>query len=492
MAIKSKHILFAIMVLGVALHWNIWHLDIMGIHAWRQTQTMTVVENFAFEDMNILNPRINSRGAGDGIFRMEFPLMQWVFAWFYRWFGSELIIARMLTFIISMFGTFGFYKLLRAYGLSTFFSAIGAWCFAWSPVLFYYSVNPLPDNLALSLAVWAFVFLKRHQTDRSLRTLALFGLFLSLATAVKLPFILFGVGYIPVFVGQLRSKNASAAFKAAFMLLALVAPAAAWYAWVIPQWTNVALIGGVGAEAAFDYHAALNTIWGTFHALLPELLLNYGSVLFFLVGAVAFFSSAEKMKQFSVELIMLYFISLYYLYEVNMIGLAHDYYLFPFLPLLFIVVAAGAKKTLAHDSKWMRYLGTIAVFILPLTAYLRAEGRWTPMGNEAAVHANKDQLRNLVPNDALVVVGNDPSTHIFLYHINKKGWTFEQNWLTADQLSEHVAQGARFLYSNTELTENDQSIRQLLEAPIYDQDGITVYPVKQPTGSAIRAVTNPD
>lgn len=472
--------LTAIAVLGIALHWNIWNLDIMGIHAWRQTQTMTVVENFAAEDMNILNPRINSRGDGDGIFRMEFPLMQWVFAWFYKWFGNELIIARILTFIISLFSAFGFYRLLREYKQSGIVSAIGAWCFAWSPVIFYYSVNPLPDNLALCFAIWSFVFLKRHQTDSTIKPLILFAVFLSLATAVKLPFILFGAGYLPIFFQGTRTEKVKVALQKNLLLGLILLPAAAWYMWVIPQWSNTALLGGVGAEQSFDYQSALDTIWGTFHSLLPELFLNYGSILFLLFGIGVFF---QKKETFKVELSTLLFLAAYYLYEVNMIGLAHDYYLFPFLPFLFLVVAAGAKKILNHRLRWLRYVGVLALSILPVTAYLRAEGRWGPEENASLLVKHKKELRKLVENDALVVAGNDPSTFIFLYHIGKKGWTFEQNWILSGDLQEYIDKGAKYLYSNTDFVENEPSIQPLLGEPIFDKEGIKVYPLIPLNGS---------
>lgn len=476
--IKPRFVLVAIVLLGIALHWNIWNRDIMGIHAWRQTQTMTVVENFAAEDMNILDPRINSRGDGDGIFRMEFPLMQWIFAWFYKWFGSELIIARILTFLISLFSVLGFYRLLREYKQSELISALGAWCLAWSPMLFYYSVNPLPDNLALCFAIWSFVFLKQHQRDSSFQSLAFFSLFLSLATAIKLPFILFGAGYIPLFIERLKSENTNNGMAKSLILGLILLPAAAWYLWVIPQWTNAALIGGAGAEQSFDYQSALNTIWGTIYSLTPELFINYGSVLFFLSGIGFFFRKRDKISSFKIELTMLFFISLYYLYEVNMIGLVHDYYLFPFLPLMFLIVAVGVKLVIEHPSTWLRCVGIFALVILPLTAYLRAEGRWTPMGNEAAILQHKEELRNLIPNDALVVVGNDPSTHIFLYHIHKKGWTFEQDWLTSDELKNHIDKGAKFLYSNTNFVDQNEGINQFLKEPIFDKDGIRVYSLK--------------
>ena len=480
--IKPRLILISIILLGIALHWNVWNLDIMGIHAWRQTQTMTVVENFAAEDMNILNPRINARGDGDGIFRMEFPLMQWIFAWFYKWFGSELIVVRILTFLISLFSAFGFYRLLREYKQSELVSTIGAWCFSWSPVLFYYAVNPLPDNLALCFAIWSFIFLKRHQKDYSIQSLVFFSIFLSLATAVKLPYILFGTGYIPLFVERLKSGNYKDGIIKSLILGFILLPAAAWYLWVIPQWTNVALLGGIGAESEFDYILTVNTLWGTFHSLLPELFLNYGSVLFFLFGIGVFLQTKGKFSQFKVELSMLFFISLYYLYEVNMIGLAHDYYLFPFLPLLFLVVAAGAKKVLNHRAAWLRYVGLIALIVLPATAYLRTQGRWTPEGSASLLVKHKTELRNLVPDDALVVAGNDPSSFIFLYHIGKKGWTFEQDWILSGDLQLQIDKGAKFFYSNTNFVEEEPTISLFLGEPIFNKDGIKVYPLRKPEG----------
>ncbi len=161
-----------------------------------------------------------------------------------------------------------------------------------------------------------------------------------------------------------------------------------------------------------------------------------------------------------------------------MIGMAHDYYLFPFLPFMFLVVTAGAKIVIEHPMNWLRYVGVFALTILPLTAYLRAEGRWTTMGNEAAILEHKSELRNLIPDEALVVVGNDPSTHIFLYHIHKKGWTFEQDWLTSVELKDYIDKGAKFLYSNTDYVNQNEGIHQFLGEPIFNQDGIRVYPLK--------------
>jgi 4-amino-4-deoxy-L-arabinose transferase-like glycosyltransferase len=476
---KSIHILVAIMLLSIGLHWTIWDKDIAGIHAWRQTQTMTVVENFASESMNILEPRINCRGSGDGIFRMEFPLMQWIFAWFYQIFGHKLIIARILVWIISILGTIGFYKLIREYKQTETTSVIGAWCFSWSPILFYYSVNPLPDNLALSLAVWSLVFLKRFQQNRRRWDLTCFSIFLGIATAVKLPFILFGAGLIPILISVLRTDKLWTVLTTSLIVGVIMIPALSWYAWVIPQWNNAGIISGIGAEGGFDKQAALKTLWGTTHSMLPELLINYGSVPFFLFGGYQYIQRANKLAQFKIELSILFFVLAYYFYEINMIGLVHDYYLFPFLPLIFLIVAFGAKKMLANNHGIVHYFGILALLILPLTAFLRTTGRWIPSKMEMAILSNKQELSRLIPQDALIVVGNDPSMHIILYHLNKKGWTFEQNWLNAEELKDHIHHGAKYIYLNTEHFENNVEIQSLLEKSIFRKDGISVYPLKQ-------------
>lgn len=481
--IKPVPVFSLIVVLGVALHWNIWELDIMGIHAWRQTQTMTVVENFAFEDMNILNPRINSRGADDGIFRAEFPLMQWLFAWAYKWLGADLFYARLLTFIISLCSAAGFYYLLRSYKLAKNLSVLATWCWTWSPLLFYYSVNPLPDNLALCFAVWSLVFLKRYQQNASLKHLSSFAVFLGLATAVKLPFVVFGAGLLPVFIKHYHLRKKTAITMEMVLVLIGIGPALSWYAWVIPQWENDALIGGIGAEQSFDWLGALRNGWGMLHAQLPELFINYGSVLFFLAGLVVLFRSKDMLRKYGVEIAISIGVTGFYIYEINMIGLAHDYYMFPFVPLIFLIVAAGLRSILCQHRIWLRNLAFAALLILPVTAYLRSYTRWKPMGNEKPLLAHKSELRNLTPPDELVVVGNDASTHIYLYHLGKKGWTFEQNWLTEETLRDHINKGAKFLYSNTEFVVNDSSINKHLEDPIFEKDGLAVFPLKMPTDS---------
>lgn len=154
---KQNTFLLLLFALSTAMHFSYFSRELTGFHVWRQTQTQSTIQNFYEEDMNILNPRKNDRGNGDGIFRMEFPLMQWSIAVLYKAFGSHLILTRLCMFLISIFSILGIYKLVLRLFNDFLTAKIAAWAFTFSPCFFYYAVNPLPDNLALCFAIWGLV-----------------------------------------------------------------------------------------------------------------------------------------------------------------------------------------------------------------------------------------------------------------------------------------------------------------------------------------------
>lgn len=477
-ALKPAYLLLGFIILGIVLHWGIWNQELFGIHEWRQTQTMQVVENFATEDHNILNPRVNSRGDGTGIFRMEFPLMQWIFSWFFLWSGGKIIAIRIATFLISLLSVIGVFNLLKTYNLPNNISALGAWCFGWSPVLFYYSVNPMPDNLALALGIWSLIFLRRYSQHESGLNLIAFGFFLCLATLVKLPFILFGAALIPSLVGNFRVRP-SETIRKAVIIYFLMAPALIWYGWVIPSWGQSKLLTGVASEAAFDYGSALITVWGIQTSLLPELFVNYGALLFFLIGVrYVFLNFGKVVKKYTPEFSILIGLVGFILYEINLIGVQHDYYLFPFLPLIFMVVAKGIQIALASQYQWLHKLTFVALLALPLLAFARTHQRWDAKATSKILEEYREELRSDIPNEGLVVVGNDLSTYIFLYHINRKGWSFTRNEMSAELLQDYINRGAKYLYSNSNEINTKPELQPFLETAIYSKPGMTVYPLR--------------
>lgn len=473
-------ILLSILVISFFMHFKEFSKDLMSIHVWRQTQTQSTIVNFYEEDMNILHPRRNDRGDGDGLFQMEFPLMQWLVAYAYKAFGNHLIITRICMFIIGLFTILGIYQLLKSLFRNTTLAVMGAWAFNFSPCFYYYTINPIPDNLALCCSVWSIAFFFLWYNNQRWLHLILAGVLLSVGTLCKLPFIVYYIVPALYFASQIFQKkwDGKKIMVAVVLFVPLTLPLL-WYLAVMPQWNGNMIVKGMfnNQEASkqiveFLLHNLIST--------LPELLLNYGSVLFFLAGFYFLFTrKAFKDSRFPMLLAWALAVLLYFLFEINAIGTAHDYYLFPFYPLLFALVAYGAFHLFNSKISAFRAAAFVALLLLPLTCYLRMQSRW----NADSPGFNKDlliyktDLQNAVPKDALVIAGNDVSHFIFFYYIDKKGWGFHNDELTAEQLQQMIEHGARYLYTDSRNV--DAGIKSHLDTLILERGTIKVYSLKK-------------
>jgi hypothetical protein len=169
----------------------------------------------------------------------------------------------------------------------------------------------------------------------------------------------------------------------------------------------------------------------------------------------------------------------YFLFEMNMIGKVHDYYLFPFLPLLFIIVTFGLRGLLRGRNIWLSYLSVAALCILPVTAFLRADSRWDEAepGFNKIYLERKDLLERLVKEDEYVVAGNDDSHFILLYHLDRKGWTFRRDDLDGTQLAFYRSKGAKYLFTDAAVDQKEEVAAQLGEK-LLDENGVRVYKLK--------------
>ena len=472
-------VLFLIPILSGILHWNVFDKELQGVHLWRQAQTQTVVQNFAELDRKILDPRVNNLIYEDGIKRMEFPIMQWIYSWFYEWSGGKVSASRWATFGFGFITVLGVYFLFRGQGFGKLMAAMVAWCFNWSPLFYYYTLNPLPDNMCLMFTVVALAFLA-HAHRRSSEGFFVGFLFaVGAAALIKIPYVLLTAGGIPFIMEKLRTKDFRSAISFVATGAIALAPCAIWYAWVIPTWGDAGIINGITTGGS-GMSEAFSIIWQTVISLIPELFVNYGSVLFLLFGTYLFLT---KWKQFQkvhhAFLWVLVAFLAYYFYEINMITTVHDYYLFPFLPLLFVAVGYGVRMAL-NSNKVIRILSIVLLLILPFTAYLRADSRWRIEGTQALVHDDMEALKNATPENAVCLVGNDLSTHILLYLLDRKGLSFSDDELSVERLEWMVNNDVKFMYSSSLMVENDSDIRPYLKELILDTGKMRVYRLDKP------------
>lgn len=255
----------------------------------------------------------------------------------------------------------------------------------------------------------------------------------------------------------------------------------AWYISVIPDRKGNPVVLGMyhsqdSVKQMLDYfqHTLLST--------LPELLMNYGSVLFFLAGFYYLIKrKSYKDSRFILMLALSASALMYYFFEANAIARTHDYYLFPFYPLLFILIAYGAFNCYSSGNKFKRYVTITLLLLLPITCYLRMQGRWNPdsPGFNRDMLDYKDELRGAVPKDALVIAGNDVSHFIFFYYLDKKGWGFDNDKLTSDELRTMIKNGAEYLYTDSEKIFANCEISPYLKKLIAEKGRIRIFSLKK-------------
>lgn len=454
-------VLTLVFLVSFLLHFRIFSTDIVGPHAWRQTVTQSNIDCFYEEDNSIFHPRQLARGNGDGIKQAEFPVMQWIIAQSYSVFGQSITVTRIFCFLFGLLSIAGFYFLLRESVAQQNVVYAGTIMFSFSPLFFYYMINPLPDLFALTTAIWAAFFYLKSDKNESAVGFAIASLFLTLAVLAKLPYILFAGIPLGILINRVREKKPRTGTVSLLLSAALITPAVMWYAHVLPgmQWN--AALGGVFSDTK-EGSPVVEALMGNLVSSLPELYLNYLSVPLFLVGLYVLIQKRKKLFREYLPFTLTGILALcYFFYEINLISTVHDYYMLPFIPLLFIVATAGWKHVSENGGRFLRIIATILVLLTPLTAFLRINSRWNvhDPGFPADWHAHRDELRVAVPDDALVIMGSDMTQAIMPYYVHKRGWTYFDYELTRVHLEELIGKGAKYLYTDCPATLRDTSLQ---------------------------------
>lgn len=446
------------------LHYRIFNLDILGPHTWRQTYTQSNIDCFYEEDNNILHPRVLARGETDGISPKEFPLFQWTGAQLYRIFSQSISVTRYYCFTISALGIIGFYLLVSLLTRNKMAGVAGASLFMFSPLFYYYSVNPLPDILALCTAIWSMYFFYRYAQSGKVKHSIAGALFLCAAAMTKLPFILFAGVPAGILINMLRSKEAGIKILKFALHLVFLTPVIWWYAQSLQEMKDNPVLGGF--LSSYENESSVGEIIsGQLISMLPELYLNYAAVPFFIAGLIYVFRkrSALFSRYLPLTLTALFLLA-YFGYEITLIGLIHDYYMLPFLPLLFIIAVAGIQYLNAQNRQWISYAIVLLLIIAPCTAWLRIDSRWSmdksTFNNDWYTY--RSEIRNAAPDSVRVIIGNDETQSILPYYAHKRCWTYVDYELSPERIEKMISQGAKYLFTDSEYTLNDSAMQHYL------------------------------
>ena len=480
---RPQYFFGLLLILQLILHSSVFNKDLVGFHVWRQTQTQNTIISFVEEDFNILNPRKNERGAGDGIFRMEFPLSQWITAIPVKLIGHPVLVTRIMNFIFAFLSLIGLYKWTGIYFRQGWILLAGVTMLSFSPVFYYYMVNPIPDNLALCFGIWGLFGFGMWRKYTHTKYLIIGLLFIALASLVKLPFVLYYAlfGWAIIFPPKL--SKLSQTIKVLFYGVLSVLPVMAWYIWVIPEWDSNGIVHGILQMNPEQKSQYWYYVWFHIRTTLPELMLGLPVVPLFVLGLYRLVRKGKNNIKLNGGYVLLVIVLIgYLLFEMNMIEKVHDYYFLPAIPLLVIISLLGIRQL--QDLKFNDHLKKVIILLLiislPVYSFFRIQSRWDRIGFNSDLITYKSELQLAVPSDALVCVGNDDSHHIFLYYVQKMGWAFEKNWINAQIIREMIDNGCRYLYCDSRAVDQKPEIEALFGMKVAEYGSIKVFELKKP------------
>lgn len=474
---KYRRIVFFIspVLLSFLLHLSIFKLDVLGIHVWRQSQTQTVIYNFTFSDNNILHPQRFDLSNGSTALLYEFPLYQWLVAQINHTLGYSVLNTRLFTFLCFVVLLFGFYKWILIY-FKEETALFSAYFLCFSPLLYYYCVNPLPDILALAFTQWFLVFAGRFQISQKTQELLLASVFLMLAALIKLPFVLFFVFLIPGLISPYKPKKISKRLFELGLLVLLLVPVALWYAYAIPSWKGNGITSGIlGNQKSTE--ELLSYFWHHLVSTFPELISNYAAFPLILLGIYIGIKNRKTLFRMHLPLSLTFVaVSLYFIFELNMIEKSHDYYLLPFVPFVFLLLSLGLNHII--EGKYRTFV-FIFLAIVPITAYLRIQHRWDEVvpGFNPAYLYEQQTIQSHIPENALCIIDFDESKFIALYYLKRKGYSLYKDELSTQTLKECLSKGASVL-----VTENLNLVPGNFPEFHFEQvysGGLKIYNIKQ-------------
>ena len=463
--------LLVILLFGAYFRLQYIQLPMAEKHSWRQITNADVARNFSEISMNILYPRVSWGGAGEPYVGMEFPLLQWMAAVFFKELGVRDVICRGIAVAFSLATLVGLYGL----GRCLWDRAVGrgaAFLYAISPSAIFFGRTFLSDTPMVCLSafgVWGFAsYLKEGK-----RAPLVWGTTTAaLACMVKVPAVII---LAPIAFLAWKAKGWALLHDRALLggLATIMLLTIGWYAHADVLFHRTGLgeaiwhpSGGYSPDIMAAAGPTLTVShWSTFTQLTDKefyttmlerawlLHLTPVGTIVVLVGMSLLWIPQRLMVDVWFATVVLFIL-------VTAEGNRwHEFHQLPML--LPAALYFGLAARCAFDGAWLRrfapyglgvaastiVLGVVGVVGFQESRVVRELFRPDALDRRPIIVGR--QLRDATPTDALVITveydrygGNSP---ILLYHARRRGWSFDAASITPDVIRQlHERYGARF------------------------------------------------
>ncbi|MFZ4712590.1 MAG: ArnT family glycosyltransferase [Bacteriovoracaceae bacterium] len=427
-------------------------------HAWRQTITNMAAKNFTLHNPNILYPTVDvmffDTVDTSGVSPMEFPIYNYSISLMARIFGWADWYGRLINLIVSTFGLWYFYLIVRDYinkklgEISTYLLMGSLWL--------TFSRKIMPDTFSMSLVLIGLYYGLKYlyELKNEKKNLFLFFLFSTIGILSKIPAIfLFAV--IPFYDHIIALRK-----RLTLILVGLLGliPIYWWYFVWCPQliirFNNRMFFTGKGLIQGFL------EIQGHFIQMsdhLTKFAFSYSGFAFLVFGLFLLIKNKEKKILSLCGVLTLIYIVFILKSGYNFVH--HNYYIIPFVPVLCLI----AGYFLTQIKKPWLFILMISIYTVDNISRKQHDFR-IPKRDLYRLNT-QNIVDQFVPANSLIATNGGPSP-VDIYFTGRKGWSMMQMEMTKEKILTLKSRGATHLIINRHNHDYQFSFEKLYE----DQD----------------------
>lgn len=418
---SKRTLIWAIILLGVILRCFQITAPLLGIAAWRETQTAMITRNLVQDGFDVLHPRIDWFGNNIAYLALEFPLYNAIVGFLYALLGEHEIFGRLVSILFSAGSMILFYKIARL----LFDEKIALYSLVFyilCPLSIFYSQTYMPESLMLFLSIGTIYFLLQW-TDTDKGTYFILALiFSACAFLVKTPvtiqlfppllylfwrkygkqillkpqvYFFFLLAYVPILLWTLYSQR----INAISYLDQVVGNLASRL-----ELISYVRIAGFSGVYVFAPHGVFLFVY----AILAKKHNDYEPlVVTWLIGIISygliFFRALQD----------------------------HHYYLVPFIPIASLYIGKGTQLSVEHLRQWrvskVVYWAAIVLFGITFLGFILLPLHHLSKQDLVFLNASNTVKKHTTPSDLILsatfhakknAIGNPA----LLYYSDRRGW----------------------------------------------------------------------
>lgn len=445
--------------------WEIFFSGPRGIHYMRQTDSLSFASQYFNTGYNFFEPKLFNLKNIEGNAACEFPITYYLTALLYSIFGKNVLILKLLNFIILNLGVFCVFKLSYLLLKDYIYASLITLLLFTSTVFNFYSFNYLPDTPALGLIFSGWFFIFKYLNNKNVKTLILSFLLFTIGSLIKVTYLINPLTIIGLALFSLLFKKYNLIPKVTVNKIIFWGVIGLC---IVLIWNTYMLYYNTINDSN-SFNTKSLPIWNLPIDWIVEVwgyMTNYWYTKYFaqssfhfifiiLLFPIIFFKKSNY--RLSMLTLILFLGSLSYFLLFYSQFKDHDYYFLAFFPVIIFILINGVNTLQNISKNKYLHLGikiVLAVITISGINYsrMKLENRYQVVLDDFTkisllIDENKEMIENFnFPIDSKFIIGPDLCQNGGLFYLNRMGWNIlKEEEITIDKINHYKDLGADYL-----------------------------------------------